>query len=121
MTFLKKLGSLIAQGIRIANGAAVFAPAPVQAAVAQAIGFVEQGLGIIVGVEAANAALTSPLPGTEKLQAATPLIASLILQSSALSGKKVANAALFNEGAKAIADGLAKIANSLHEDNIHTA
>jgi hypothetical protein len=38
----------------------------------------------------------------------------------ATAGKKIANEALFQQGAKKIADGMADVLNSIHEDSLKT-
>lgn len=78
----------------------------------------QQIAGVIQTIEAAAAAATAPIPGAEKLQMATPLVAQAILQSSLLAGHKIANPTLYNQGAEKIASGMADVLNSLHEDAV---
>ncbi len=65
---------------------------------------------IIVNVEMIGAALN--LPGDQKLTASVPAIAQLILRSSVMAGRPPHDQALFMDGAKDIASGMAKILNS---------
>lgn len=51
--------------------------------------------------------------GAQKLQAATPLVAQIIKTSELLAGKKIANEALFIQGAQKITSGTADVLNSL--------
>ena len=53
------------------------------------------------------------LPGVDKLKAATPLVAQIILSSDALIGKKIKDQILFQQGATKITDGWADVLNSL--------
>ncbi len=66
----------------------------------------------IVDAERIGAAMK--LPGAQKLQVATPLVADIILKSSIVANHKIADPVLFNEGSQDIANGMAKVVNSLH-------
>lgn len=114
MTFLKRLGQILAQGLEIVLGlepiiARQFpnASAPVQviskdlAAVAQVVVEME-AIGQVMGTA-----------GPDKLKAAAPLVAQVIMQSSLMAGKTVANPALFNTACSEIAGGMADLLNSL--------
>jgi hypothetical protein len=68
---------------------------------------------VVVQVEAIGAALQ--LSGTQKLTAATPLVAQLILKSDLMLGKKIDNPVLFNEGCGDLATGIVKILNSIKD------
>lgn len=121
MTFLKKLGQVISNIAGIVTGIGpIFGTAIPQASstIAVVTSDLQQIAGIIETVEAIGAAATSPVPGSEKLRMATPLVAQAILQSSLLAGKKIANEALYRQGANKVADGVADILNSLHEDGV---
>lgn len=120
MTFLQKLGSILAKGLQIVLGVAPILQA-VYPQASGAIGTAENDLNaiaqIVVEVEAVGQTLS--LPGTQKLTAAAPLVAQVIMQSSLLVGRKIANQALFNQAASEIAGGMADLLNSLH-DNVET-
>ena len=122
MTFLKKLGQIIVSGLGIALG---FLPT-LQAALPNNAGTLQtvskdlsELLNIIVSVEATGAALG--LAGPDKLHAAAPQIAQVLLQSSALAGKPIANQPLFLQGCTDIASGLAEVLNAVHPDAAQTA
>jgi len=54
--------------------------------------------------------------GADKLRAATPIVAQLVQTSELLTGKKIANEALFIQGCTKITDGTADVLNSLKAD-----
>lgn len=118
MTFLKKLGLIVTKIGAAAVGLEPLIhgmlPAAAQAIEARVIGSINQLAGIIVQAEAIGNVLS--LPGADKLKIATPLIANEIVQSALLVGKKIAKPELFQQGSQKIADGLADVLNSLHED-----
>lgn len=118
LTFLKKAGQIILEGAQIFTG---FAPM-VSAAYPKSAGAIttiskdlSQVADAVVQAEAIGQALN--LPGAQKLQAATPLVAQIIIDSSILVGKQVAQPELFKQGSQKIADGMADVLNSLHADS----
>ncbi len=120
MTFLKKLGSILLQATEMWAG---FAPVITQtlpgasgpiAVVSKDMAAIAQ---IVVEAEAMGQALAQP--GTAKLAAAAPLVAQIVLQSSIMADRKIADPALFNKGCGELAGAMADILNSLH-DNIDT-
>lgn len=119
MKFLSKLAELFAKGLQILG---VFQPivsavVPGLAAPIQVVSKdLTEAFQVIVDTEEVGAALQ--LKGPDKLKAAAPRIADIILQSAALANHKVANPDLFNQGTTKVADGLADIVNSLHTDGI---
>lgn len=119
MTFLKKLGGYIAQGAKIV-GLIQPTVATMFPGAADKIDVVSRDLAqigdIIVTVEAIGQ--TAGMPGPDKLKAAGPLVAQVILKSAVVGNKKVANSALFQQGAAKVADGMADVLNSLHEDSV---
>lgn len=70
-----------------------------------------QAAEVIVAVEAMGQALS--ISGPDKLKAAAPQVAQIILKSDMMIGHQIENQTLFNEGSSDIANGLAKILNSL--------
>lgn len=119
MKFLSKLAEYFAKGLQILG---VFQPivsavVPGVAAPVQVISKdLTEALQVIVDTEEVGTALQ--LKGPDKLKAAAPRIADIILQSAALANHKVANPDLFNQGVLKVSDGLADIVNSLHTDGI---
>lgn len=120
MKFLSKLGQIILKGVEIYTGFEPLAEMAYPGA-KSTLQVVSKDLSeiasIIVDVEGVGQALA--LQGPQKLQAAAPLVARAILQSSLLVNHTIADPALFQQGAKKIADGMADVLNSL-KDNIET-
>ena len=116
MKFLTKLGQIILKGVEIWAG---FAPLvqtafPNQAGTIQTVSNdLAQIANIVVETEAVGQALG--LAGNQKLQAATPSVAQIILSSSMLANHKIANPDLFKQGCQKITDGMADVLNSLHD------
>lgn len=119
MTFLKKLGQGIVKGLQIAGriegvlGPEL--PADVRAKVDAALSRANSELvslgAIITQVEAIG--VTLKLEGTQKLTAATPLVAQMLLSSPLLLGKHVANPELFEKAAQEYAQATVDLLNSL--------
>jgi len=70
--------------------------------------------GVIQQVELFGQALA--LPGPQKLTAATPAVAQIVLQSAFMVGHKIADPVLFQRGCMKMADGMADVLNSLKDD-----
>ena len=117
MTWLKKIGEIILKGVEIASGIApmVSAALPGSAGPVQVVSQdLAQIASIIQDVEVMGQALQQA--GPQKLQAAAPLVAQVILQSSVLANHAIANPALFNQACTEIAGGMADLLNSLKAD-----
>jgi hypothetical protein len=117
MSFLKRLGSIIVKGAAIAAGFGPMISATVPGAagvVTKVTDTLQQLVGIIVNVEAVGQVLGTP--GPDKLKAATPLVAQIILQSDFMVGKKIKNQELFQKAAAQFAGGAADFLNSLEDD-----
>lgn len=127
MTFLKKLGLVLAKGAAVATGiwplvSGFFGSG---AASQKTVEYIDKGINdlnqigsIVVQTEAL---IQTPGSGAAKLAAASPLVANVIRTSELISGKKIANETLFLQGSSKIADGMADILNSLHPDAAQTA
>lgn len=116
LTFLKKIGEDIIKVAGIVTGfepLALAAMPGVSGAISTVVGDLQQMASIVVSVEAVGASMTPALTGAQKLQAATPQVAQIILKSGALVGHEVADQALFTNGAEQIASGIANVLNSL--------
>lgn len=117
MSFLKKFGEFILRATEIVVGFAPVAAAtfPGEAGAIQVVSRdLSQIAGVITTVEAIGQTLGQP--GPQKLQAAAPLVAQVILQSSILVDHSIADPGLFQKGAQKIADGMADVLNSLKEN-----
>jgi len=124
MGWLKKAGIIIGQVTQIVLGIG-----PLVAALTpsdkddKAIPLIADSLaqiaGIITQVEAMAGVFDTPLPGTEKLKMATPMVAQIILQSAIMARQEIADPAKFKAGCASIASGMADVLNSL-KDNVST-
>jgi hypothetical protein len=122
MTWLKKVGTILLKvtEIVVGFGPVITALTPTKKddqVVAVVSDTLTQVAGIVTTVEAMAGALSQPLPGTEKLKMATPLVAQIVLQSSIMVKHEIANPALFQQGCASIASGMADVLNSL-KDNV---
>jgi hypothetical protein len=117
LTQLGKIGVAVGKALPIAGPilAAVIPGTKDDAVIAKATTTIDQVVGVIAQVEVMGQALA--LPGTQKLTAATPLVAQLLLRSSTLAGKEIADPALFTAGCEKIAAGTADVLNSLKADS----
>ncbi len=119
MTFLKKLGGLVAKALSVWYGfsGALGAVDPQAAGVIQHI---DSEIGLIaqeiVRVEAIGQALS--LAGPDKSKAAAPLIGQLILQSPFMIGKKIKDEALWLKGCGEIGGGFADCLNALDDNSV---
>lgn len=117
MSFLKKLGTLILRGaVEFTSvGPKVAERFPGAAPIIERIqGTLDQLASVVISAEVMGQALGTP--GPDKLKAAAPQVASIILHSSVLAGRKISDPDLFNRGATKIADGMADVLNSLKDD-----
>lgn len=117
LSFLKKAGQIIAAVTGIMP---LFQPG-LSAISPKIAGFADQGASeltkigqVILQTEVIGNTLS--LKGPDKLKAAAPQIAQLVMMSSLIAGKKISNPTLFSQGSAKIGDGMADILNSLHED-----
>lgn len=120
MSWLKTVGQIALAGAKIAGFAPLVMPfipedrrTTVDAIVARTTDTLSSISGVIAQAEIMGQALA--LPGADKLKGATPAVAQLVLQSSILAGKKIADPAKFQAGCQQIAAGVADVLNSLHD------
>ena len=111
MTLLSRIGSVLLTATKIVTGLAPFIPASQQGTYQVISQDLEQISSIIIQAELFGQALG--LKGVDKLTAASPAVAQIILRSSILANHKIANEQLFQAGCKKIADGMADVMNSL--------
>jgi hypothetical protein len=122
MTFLKKLGEVVLKVTGIVTGfgpgLAAIIPGTKDDVIIQKVSIdLAEIAQIIQQAEVFGQALG--LPGAQKLQAAAPAVAQIILQSSILAKHELANPVLFQQGCTKVADGMADVLNSL-KDNVET-
>lgn len=118
MTFLKKLAGVLLKAGEVAAGIGPWLPPGYQPVAQTVTTDLHQIQNVIVQAEVMGQALQ--LPGPDKLKAAAPSVAQIILQSSVLAGRKIANPELFQRGSTKVADGMADILNSLDEGSVKT-
>lgn len=118
MTFLKKLGTILANAAGIALGIGpLIKPFLGSGAAASYVQTVTSDLTAISQIViTTEALLQTPGSGAAKLAAATPLVIQILKTSEALSGKTIANEDLFKAGAEKITSGMADVLNSIHPD-----
>lgn len=114
MSWLKKAGSILLKATEVLTGIGPLLPPQYQHAQQVIVSDLKSIETIIVQVEAFGQVLG--IAGPDKLKAAAPLVAQMILQSSIVAGRKIDNPALFQQGASKIADGMADVLNSLKPD-----
>lgn len=115
MNLLEKIGSIILKGTQIilGFGATVQQQFPGTSGTVQVVSKdITDIANIIIQIEAFGQTLATP--GADKLRAAAPLVAQIILQSSMMAGHTIADQTLYMGGATKIADGFADVLNSLH-------
>lgn len=121
LKFLSKLAELFAKGLQIWMG---FSPVITAAAPGSAgiVTTVSQDLTEIATVitDTEQMAVALQLKGPDKLKAAAPLVADIILKSTLLANHKIADPVLFNQGVSGVASGMADIINSLSLSGIST-
>lgn len=123
MSFLKKLGQVVAQVGALALGIGPLV-SPLFGSKGDQIGGQIQTVSndltligqVIVQIETALQGQT----GADKRKAAIALIGPIVRTSQIVSGKKVANAALLEQGVGMITDGVVAVLNSIHEDSVKT-
>ena len=117
MTFLKKLGQLLATLSAVAAGVyplvqPLLGSGKAKEITGTAVNDLTQIASLVVQIETA----LQGKPGAEKLAALIPLVANVVKTSEVVSGKKIANEDLFTKGVQELAQGAVDVLNSLHED-----
>jgi len=120
MTFLKKLGQILATAGAVAFGVypliqPLLGSGKAKDITGEAVNDLSAIGQLVVMIETA----LQGKPGPEKLAALLPLVENIVKTSELVSGKKIANDALFTQGVKEVSQGVVDILNSLHEDAAH--
>lgn len=121
MSFLNKLGSVLAKGIGIAS---VVSQASKDLGYNQSLDpyadYTNNEMVLLASVITDTEAIkqTLSLPGDQALKAATPRVSQIILKSALMIGKVVTNPGLFNRGCSKIADGFVDILDAVQHDNV---
>ena len=117
MTFLSKLGSLLARGIAVLTGLAPIIAPLFGSKAQQAAGVVTTATNDLNAVAqivvTTEALIQTPGSGAAKLAAAAPLVVNLVKGSEIVSGHKIANETLFIQGCTDLTNAVAEILNSL--------
>ena len=123
MTFLKKLGQVLLNvaGIAIGLGPIVgpFLGSQFGKIADTVINDLTSIGGIVTQVEVIGQA--TGLTGTQKLQAALPLVSNIIKTSELVAGKKIADPAMFTKACQEFAQAAVDLLNSIHPDEVKTA
>ena len=115
MRFLKKVGSLIVAGSRLILGIStqvqrVLPDGRIETVTDKLLEIQD----VIIKAEVFGQTLS--LIGADKLKAAGPAVAQVILGSALMADRKISRPELFSSGASKIADGMADVLNSLKDD-----
>lgn len=122
MSFLKKLGMILAKGVEVIIGlepiiAQIYPGA--MGATSIVVSELTQMEQIIVNIETIGVALGTA--GPDKLKMAAPLVAQVLLKSYALTNHSIADPVLFQQATVEFAQATVDFLNSLKADNIQTA
>ena len=125
MSFLKKLGQILVNVAGIATGVGpIILPFLGSGKAGQVAGVTVNDLtaigSTIVQIETAFAAIPGAT-GAQKLAAAIPLVGNIIKTSELVSGKKIANEALFTQAIQEYAQATVDLLNSINGDEAKTS
>lgn len=113
MSFLKKLGTILANAAGIAAGIGPI----IKPFLGDKSGVLESGINDLTQVAQivtmVEAVVQTPGSGAAKLAAATPLVLQVLRTSEAFSGKKISNQALAEKGAADIVTGIVEFMNAI--------
>lgn len=123
MGFLKKLGGVLAKGIGYVTGFGPLVASSIpgdkdDAIIGKVTDSLNEVAGIVVTVQAVGETLGTD--GPEKLKAATPLIANIVVRSALVAGRPIENQALFLEGCTDLTNAVYKILESQKADEVKT-
>jgi len=123
ISFLKKLGTYLAEGIAVASGVwPLVQPLFGSSAKAQQTGtLIINDLTTIGGVVVqAEALIQGTGTGPQKLAAAAPLVANIVKTSELVSGHHIKNESLFIQGCTDLTSAVAEILNSLDANGVNS-
>lgn len=122
MTFLKKLGQILANIAGIAVGIGPLIKPFLGSG--EAAEYVGKGINDLTAIGSVVVQIETALqgkPGTEKLAASIPLVGNIIKTSEMVVGKKIENEALFTQAVQEFAQATVDLLNSIHHDEAKTA
>lgn len=122
MTFLKKLGQLLAKGAAIVLGIGpILLPFLGSGKAGQVAATSINDLTAIAQTVVQIETALQGQAGTAKLAAAIPLVTNIVKTSELVAGKKIANEALFTQACQEFTQATVDLLNSLHPDEAKTA
>lgn len=117
MTFLKRLGTFLANAAGIAAGIGpIIRPFLGSGKAGQIADVAVNDLNAISSQVVTVETIMQGKTGAEKLAAAIPLVAGIIKTSELVSGKKIANEALFTQAVQEYTQATVDLLNSIHPD-----
>lgn len=123
MSFLKKLGQVVAQIGALALGIGPLV-SPLFGSKGDQVGgqiqTVSNDLTLIAQVVVQIETALAGQGGADKRKAAIALIGPIIKTSQMVSGKKIADPVLLEQGIGMITDGVVAVLNSIHEESVKT-
>ena len=121
MTFLKKLGQILAKAAAVAAGIyPIVQPLLGSGKVAQVATTAVNDFTLMVNQIVTIETALQGVPGIQKLQAAIPLIANVIKTSEVVVGKKIQNEELFTKAVEEYAQATVDLLNAIHPDEAKT-
>ena len=119
MTFLKKLGQILLNVVGVAAGVGpIIAPflgsGKAAAAATTTVNDLTAIGSLVLQIETAFAAVPGST-GAQKLQAAIPLVSNIIKTSEMVSGKKIANEAMFTQACQEFTQATVDLLNSIDQ------
>jgi hypothetical protein len=123
MTFLKKLGIILAQAGAFATGLTpLIQPLLGSGAtkVVQIAGAITDTLTQVGSVVVQMETALQGKEGAEKFRAAVALVGPIIRTSQLVSGKKIADEALLQKGIEEITQGVVDVLNSISQESVKT-
>lgn len=119
MTFLKKLGTYLAQAVALVTGLyPLVQPFLGSGKASQSIGTAVNDFTLLAQQVITIETAMQGKSGVDKLTAVIPLINNVIMTSQVVTGKKVANQTLFSTAVQEYAQATVDLLNSLHEDSV---
>lgn len=121
MSFLKKLGNIIATVTAVFTGFAPLLEKSVPST-GQVIQIISKDISAVADavVQAEALGQMAGMDGATKAKYLAPVVAQIILSGTIVAGKKIADQALFLQGCGNLGGAVADILNSLHGDSTST-
>jgi hypothetical protein len=122
MTFLKKLGTILANIAGVAMGIGpIISPFLGSGKVAAGVTTVVNDLTAVASTVVLIETALQGKTGADKLAAAIPLVGNIIKTSELVAGKKIQNEALFTQAIQEFTQATVDLLNSIHPDEAQKA